>query len=196
MNLATRLFLLSLLASPARATLPDFELPSLTEYWAARAAWEGRRASRSRAEIPTRRTWADVNACWTREPRAEADALGLPSRVCLRRFGVAVPVGYELPFHDGSALLVEGEPASGAFHVSGGARRSDGWDIVGSILERRAKERRCGSINAGFVTVEAPIDARGNAQAGPLRVYGHLMDSSARCREPAKGSYFEYRREP
>ena len=170
---------------------PLFAAPSLEEAFsqAAAAAVQARAESKAPAAALTapapRETYAEVNACWTRPPQAEADALGLPLRICIKRAGVAVESGWDLPFSDKGSLIVEGEPSSGRFHVSGGAREADGWNIVAEIWSHE-KPAACGELNLAFAAVYVDIDAEGRIRPARPVVRGFLMDGSSLCARPAK----------
>lgn len=183
---------LVLAASAASASLPDIQGPLS----ALRASVAASRQAWDEQHPPMRVSAMDVAGCWEREADADADALGLPPRVCLRRVGVEIPVPHELPFVQGSSMLLDSDLASGKFHVSGGARRSDGWDIVGSFLEVSDPKRGCGVLDTAFITADIAIDLKGNLQPRRPRLFGHLMDSDSLCRAQAKGRYFEYRQAP
>lgn len=180
-----------LLAVPCAAFAAMSDLPSsLTQL---RASVAASRQVWDEQHPPMRVSAMDVAGCWEREADADADALGLPQRVCLRRVGVEIPVPHELPFVQGSSMLLDSDLASGKFHVSGGARRADGWDIVGSFLEVSDSKRGCGVLDKAFITADIAIDLKGNLQPRRPRFFGHLMDSDSLCRAQAKGRYFEYR---
>ena len=167
---------------------PLLAAPSLEEAFsqAAAAVVPARAESQAPAAAPApRETYAEVNSCWTRPPQAEADALGLPSRICIKRAGVAVEPGWDLPFSDKGALMVEGEPSSGRFHVSGGAREADGWNIVAEIWSHE-KPAACGELNLAFAAVYVDIDAAGHILPARPVVRGFLMDGSSLCAGPAR----------
>ncbi|MBI5241004.1 MAG: hypothetical protein HY926_11070 [Elusimicrobia bacterium] len=151
-------------------------------------------AAVARAELPPRESFARFDACWSRPPHAEADALGLPRRFCLGRVGVSVPQPYDLPFVDGSAIIVEGEPAAGRFHIGGGARYADHWNIVGDLFTRRG-EPSCGKLTTTFAAVYVDIDLKGDILPATPEVRGFLMDGSSLCRQPAKSVEILYAKE-
>ena len=138
-------------------------------------------------------SFVDIDACWTRDDDAAADALGLPKQFCLRRFGVSIPRPYQLPFTDDSAAVVAGDPVSGRLHVSGGARETWGWNIVGDLWKRDAPAA-CGRLNMAFAAVYFDIDRAGNTLPNAPEIRGFLMDGSALCPSPAKARDFLYKR--
>jgi hypothetical protein len=147
-----------------------------------------------RASLPPRETFTQVDACWSRPAQAEADALGLPRRFCISRVGVSVPRPYDLPFVDGSVMVVEGEPVSGRLHISGGARQKDGWNIVGDLFTAE-KPMVCGELNMAFAAVYVDINAKGEILSTTPEVRGFLMDGSSLCRQPAKSVEILYTRD-
>lgn len=180
--------------------LPLSAAPSLEDAFrdasaAVRQAREEKaQAAAVRSDRPVRESYADFNSCWARPAQADADALGLPRRFCIRRAGVAVTIPYDLPFVDGSALIVEGEPVSGRFHISGGARGKDGWNIVGDLFHKE-KPSVCGELNVTFAAVYVDIDLKGNILSAMPQVRGFLMDGSSLCRQPAKSVEILYAKE-
>jgi hypothetical protein len=142
-----------------------------------------------------------VRACFEREDDARADALGLPKRFCLDRVGTRLPAGDTTPFDDRGSALVEGSPASGAKHISGGVRRADGgWDINADLFSApehpAGRPTACGQLNMAFAAVYFSVDFGGRTIDGPVAVRGFLMDGATLCPDSAKSVSFEYRRLP
>jgi hypothetical protein len=129
-------------------------------------------------------TSAEVDGCWTRPDWPAAETLSLPKRLCIRKLKVVVPRSQGLPLGDGAALIVEGNPVSGRFDLSGAESSAGGWSVMG--LSSRARNRRCGELNEAAVAVFAEIDQEGRLRQSPPRVHGILMDGAASCDKPAQ----------
>ena len=91
-------------------------------------------------------------------------------------------------------MVVEGEPSSGRFHISGGARQKDRWNIVGDLFSKD-KPMVCGELNMAFAAVYVDIDLKGNIMGTTPEVRGFLMDGSALCGQPAKSVEILYTKE-
>ncbi|MFA6028535.1 MAG: hypothetical protein WC969_01645 [Elusimicrobiota bacterium] len=145
-------------------------------------------------ELPFHDSWLKVDACWERSADADADALGLPKRFCLRRLGHRTaadshPLGWR------SSALVESDFAEGSLHVSGALRENDGWAPVANLWDDgRTGAGTCGALSRAFAAVYYRIDLGGNMKPGPLEVRGFLMGSGALCAKPAKTREFLYQK--
>lgn len=162
---------------------------------AAKLLREARRATpvvSSFGELPSHDSWLKVDACWERSSDADADALGLPKRFCLRRLGHRTaadshPLGWR------SSALIESDFAEGSLHVSGALRENDGWAPVANLWDDgRTGAGTCGALSRAFAAVYYRIDLEGNMKPGPLEVRGFLMDSGALCAKPAQTREFLY----
>jgi hypothetical protein len=139
----------------------------------------------------------DVNACFAREDGADADRLGLPKKFCLSRVGTKEPADAVTPFENEGEGLVEGSPAAGLKHISGGSRRADGgWDIVMDLFHAPAAAPSCGRLNDAFAAVYFSVDAVGRPIGGAVEVRGFLLDESFPCAKPADSPEILYRRLP
>lgn len=138
-----------------------------------------------------------VNACFEREDGADADRLGLPKRFCLDRVGTREPANAVTPFEEEGSGLIEGAPASGRKHISGGARRADGgWDLVVDLFSGPEAPQACGRLNHAFAAAYFPVDAVGRPLDGPVEVRGFLVDHSWPCAKTAAAVALPYRRLP
>lgn len=138
----------------------------------------------------------DVKACFERRDDAQADALGLPRRVCLERVGTQVPAEAPGPFADDAAAVIEGIPASGLRHISGGARTPQGWELAVSLQSSRAGRPVCGRLSSAHLAAYFPVDLEGAPLEGPVAVRGFLMDGSSSCSVSARSVDFDYLRVP
>lgn len=134
----------------------------------------------------------DVGACFERRADAQADALGLPRRVCLDRVGTQVPADAPSPFAHDAVGVIEGAPAAGLRHIGGGARTPEGWDLVVNLLSTRAPRTVCGRLNSASASAYFPVDLEGAPLEGPVTVRGFLMDGSASCPGYARAVHFDY----
>ena len=141
--------------------------------------------SSSEASPSVQENYAPVGACWVRPDWPAAEALSLPRKVCINKVGVIVPVTEGLPLGDGSALIVEGNPISGRWHINGAERRGEGWSVMGLSPSKRARAGACGELSEAAVAVYVDIDERGRIRETSLRIHGVLLDGSAECPKPA-----------
>lgn len=139
----------------------------------------------------------DVNSCFAREDDADADRLGLPKSFCLSRVGTKEPADAVTPFEREGAGLIEGVPAAGLKHISGGVRRADGgWDLIVDLFQAPAGAQACGRLDGAFAAVYFAVDAVGRPLDGPVEVRGFMLDQSWPCAKRAAAVDFLYRRLP
>lgn len=139
----------------------------------------------------------DVNACYAREDNADADRLGLPKSFCLGRVGTKEPSDAVTPFEGEGEGLIEGSPAAGLKHISGGSRRAGGgWDLVVDLFRASGSAPACGRLNAAFAAVYFAVDPVGRPLDGPVEIRGFMLDQSWPCANTAAAAEVHYRRLP
>lgn len=177
-------------------TLEDALRQALWRQWAG-VARKSRVEPPQPLPVPAGLKYVDIDACWTRPEDARADAAGLPAKFCIKRVALINPVPGTLPFSQGSEMVVEGEPAAGRLHISGGAGQKDHWNIVGDLFGA-AKAPACGSLNHSFAAVYVDVDLKGGLLADQKpEVRGFLVDdSSYECRARAPAVEILYSRVP
>lgn len=137
-----------------------------------------------------------VDACFERADDANADALKLPKRFCLKKVGTSVPETDRSPFsYEGHGLVDEGQGPR-PVHVSGGLRTTRGWTINVDIFKYDSPKPVCGRLNYSFAAAYFDVDLEGVPLDGPVEVRGFMMDGSGLCRTEAKAVDFLYRRIP
>jgi hypothetical protein len=180
------LLLALLFVTPASAGVAD--LPAAAG--AARGLARG-----TAAALATRTSLIRVDACYERAADAEADRLGLPARLCLETVSLTSPDLARDPFNPEAYMSVTGTPPAPRMHIGGGARESDGWEVVGSWLSTRAgKKPKCGALNSAHASIYVKTAYDGTLKDAPVTVRAFLMDGSALCPNYARAVHFDYKK--